>query len=91
MRPPRPNPFTPNGDGVNDVVTLFFDNPSGVSPIVRIYDIRGSLVRELLNVGLTSAAWDGRDDAGRTMPMGLYLYQVEVGDEVGGGTITLAR
>ncbi len=91
VRPPRPNPFTPNGDGVNDVVTLFFDNPLGASPMVRIYDIRGRMVRELLDVGLTPAFWDGRDDAGQPMPSGIYLYQVKVGDKVDGGTVTLAR
>jgi gliding motility-associated-like protein len=91
VRPPRPNPFTPNGDGVNDFVTLFFDNPSGKSPSVRIYDLRGALVRELEEAGLTNAVWDGRDDVGEPMPLGVYLYQVEIDDKVKGGTITLAR
>ena len=91
VRPPRPNPFTPNGDGFYDVITFFFDNPSGESPIVRIYDIRGRMIRELRDIGLTSAIWDGLDDMGRMMPLGIYLYQVEVGDKVDGGTITLAR
>ena len=91
VSPPRPNPFTPNDDGIHDFVIMYFDNPGELSPTVRIYDIRGVLVRELHDVGLTSAVWDGRDDGGRVMPLGLYLYQVEAGDETAGGTIALAR
>ena len=91
VSPPRPNPFTPNDDGIHDFVIMYFDNPGELSPTVRIYDIRGVLVRELHDVGLTSAVWDGRDDGGRVMPLGLYLYQVEAGDQTAGGTIALAR
>jgi flagellar hook assembly protein FlgD len=89
--PPRPNPFTPNGDGVNDAVTFFFENPQGLEPIVRIYDLRGALVRELTDVGTTSATWDGEDEDGELLELGLYIYQIKVGDKVGGGTVVLAR
>ena len=89
--PPRPNPFTPNGDGVNDAVTFFFENPQGLEPIIRIYDQRGALVQELTDVGTTSATWDGKDEDGRLLELGLYIYQIKVGVKVGGGTVILAR
>jgi len=89
--PPRPNPFTPNRDGVNDTVAFFFENPQGLESIIRIYDQRGALVRELTDVGTTSATWNGKDEEGKMLELGLYIYQIKVGAEVKGGTVILAR
>jgi len=84
----RPNPFTPNSDGANDVVSFYFGNPNNGEAMIRIFDLRGALVRKLEN-GLTS--WDGLDDAGQPVEMGVYIYQIEVENKVKGGTIVLAR
>jgi gliding motility-associated-like protein len=83
-----PNPFTPNDDLVNDEVTFYFDNPNNVDAVIRIFDLRGVLVRKLEN-GLTS--WDGLDDEGQPAEMGVYIYQIEVEDKIEGNTIVLAR
>ena len=84
-----PNPFTPNDDGVNDAVSFYFHNPGDASEaVIRIFDLRGALVRKLEN-GLTS--WDGLDDGGQPAEMGVYIYQIEVEDKVEGNTIVLAR
>nr|MBC8235642.1 gliding motility-associated C-terminal domain-containing protein [bacterium] len=89
--PPRPNPFTPNGDGVNDLVEFYFENLQGLEPIIRIYDQRGALVRELTDVGTTSATWNGKDEDGKLLELGLYIYQIKIGAKVGGGMVILAR
>jgi len=83
-----PNPFTPNDDGRNDVVTFYFDNPNNADAVIRIFDLRGVLVRKLEN-GLTS--WNGLDDEGQPAEMGVYIYQIEVEDKIEGNTIVLAR
>jgi gliding motility-associated-like protein len=83
-----PNPFTPNNDGVNDIVSFYFENPDNQEAVIRIFDLRGALVRKLES-GLTS--WDGLDDSGEPAEMGVYVYQIEVGDKVEGNTIVLAR
>jgi gliding motility-associated-like protein len=83
-----PNPFTPNDDDRNDVVTFYFDNPNNADAVIRIFDLRGVLVRKLEN-GLTS--WDGLDDEGQPAEMGVYIYQIEVEDGIEGNTIVLAR
>lgn len=83
-----PNPFTPNDDGVNDVVSFYIDNPDNAETIIRIFDLRGALIRRL-DDGLSS--WDGLDDAYESANMGVYIYQVELDGEVKGGTIVLAR
>jgi len=83
-----PNPFTPNYDGVNDVVSFYLHNPGNAETLIRIFDLRGALVRKLED-GLTS--WDGLDDAAEPAEMGVYIYQIEVDGEVKGGTVVLAR
>jgi flagellar hook assembly protein FlgD len=49
----------------------------------RIYNVRGQLVRTLLDdtrpAGETSIAWDGVDDAGARVAAGMYFYRGEVG------------
>jgi hypothetical protein len=47
-----------------------------------IYDVRGSLVRTVvdrkLGAGVQSLGWDGKDGHGRPAGTGLYLYKLEV-------------
>lgn len=83
-----PNPFTPNDDGVNDMVSFYMHNPDNAETVIRIFDLRGALIRRLED-GLTS--WDGLDDTFEAAEMGVYIYQVEVAGEVKGGTIVLAK
>ena len=59
--------------------------PSGVSPEVRIFDLRGRLVRELVDrdyeAGTWQVTWNGRDDSGRTVASGTYLYELRADDQ----------
>ena len=70
------------------MVTFYFDNPNNADAVIRIFDLRGVLVRKLEN-GLTS--WNGLDDEGQPAEMGVYIYQIEVEDKIEGNTIVLAR
>jgi hypothetical protein len=51
---------------------------------LRVYDVGGRCVRTLINEALPAgrhiSAWDGRDDQGRTVANGLYLYRLQAGD-----------
>ena len=77
-----PNPFTPNGDGINDEARIRFSlfSVTVARPVqVRIYSLGGRLVRRLeldLVGGPQTVVWDGRDDGGALAPPGLYLCQV---------------
>ena len=80
-----PNPFTPNGDGINDVITFSFDLfllLEQVKVELNVYDLSGRRVAQLQKGGSTAGKlevqWDGRDDQGEKVPPGLYLYRLAV-------------
>lgn len=85
-----PRPFSPNGDGVNDVTRIQYDlsRLSGTAPLqVKIFDLGGRLVRsfaEERDGGSFAVEWDGRDAAGALLPPGIYLYQVKLESDSGG-------
>jgi flagellar hook assembly protein FlgD len=51
---------------------------------LKVFDVRGSLVRILVEEwrepGVYSELWDGRRDDGSELPSGVYIYRYEVGD-----------
>ena len=85
-----PNPFTPNGDGINDEVEFRFAlfllmNQSRA--VVEIFDLAGKSVRRLEihpeRAGPQQLTWDGRDEAGGLVLPGLYLYRISVASDAG--------
>jgi hypothetical protein len=68
-----PNPFNPS-------TTIEYALGQGGPVELRVYDLNGRMVRELVNEAQNadrhSAVWDGRDDAGRDMASGVYFYQL---------------
>ena len=59
---------------------------------VRVFDVRGRVVRELrAEAGHTSLAWDGRDDEGRNVGSGLYLARTAVDGRVLSTRVTIVR
>ncbi|MBT6144104.1 MAG: hypothetical protein HOH74_01665, partial [Gemmatimonadetes bacterium] len=87
----RPNPFTPNGDGINDLTTVSFSllRLTSMTPVsLRIFDLAGRLVRrvdaELAGSSASQLQWDGRDDNELLMPPGLYVFRLAI--ESDGGT-----
>ncbi|MDZ7265702.1 MAG: lamin tail domain-containing protein [candidate division KSB1 bacterium] len=73
-----PNPFSPDDDGIADFAICQLNLPVATASVhVKIYDLRGRLVRWLLNnrpVGSNfQVVWDGRDENGRLLRSGVYL------------------
>ncbi|MBI2506278.1 MAG: hypothetical protein HYW07_23940 [Candidatus Latescibacteria bacterium] len=78
----EPNPFTPNGDLVNDQLQVSFDVQRLIAarPVrVEIFDLSGRLRRRIEQRAVSggySQAWDGRDAEGKLVAPGLYLVRV---------------
>lgn len=82
-----PNPFNPTTE-------IRFDARQEGSGTLRIHDVAGRLVlaRPLaVRVGLNAERWNGRDEAGRTQPAGVYLYLVTVPGGLGSGSMLLLK
>ena len=84
-----PNPFTPNGDGVNEQITISYTLRELTAPrevLLEIYNLSGHLVGKI--PGLSSASgiyqqfWDGRDRAGDLVPPGTYVYRLRLDAEI---------
>lgn len=90
----QPAVFSPNGDGANDAAVIGFTLARVLDAAVRveIYSLDGRRVRTLderrLDAGRHARVagrlqdlvglWDGRDDAGRLVPPGQYVYRIVV-------------
>lgn len=88
----KPNPFTPNGDGINDYVEVRFENPDNRKVKFYIFDLTGTKVRAKdYDAGTVSVTWDGRDTGNRVVEGGAYIWQVEMGSRVVNGVVVVAR
>ncbi len=69
----HPNPFNPT-------TTIRFSVPDAGRVRLAVYNVAGQLVRTLidewLSVGEHAAIWDGRDELGRSVASGVYLYRL---------------
>lgn len=78
----QPRVITPNGDGTGDVARIRYDvfETTGPVPVsVHVYDLAGRRLRALHEGGAENGhyerVWDGRDDAGRLVPPGIYVFR----------------
>jgi hypothetical protein len=77
-----PNPFSPDGDGRDDVTIISYELPFNLFQVqIKIYDIRGRLKKILVNnqpSGVNnSTIWDGKDKNGNICRMGIYIVYLE--------------
>jgi hypothetical protein len=84
-----PNPFSPDGDGYEDATVIGY-RLGGGGPVVarvRIYDAEGRPVRTLTGgsyvTGSGSFVWNGYDDRGRKVPIGVYVILLDAVDATG--------
>ena len=71
-----PNPFNPT-------TNFYIDVPEAGNLIVRVFDVNGRLVNELINTkvvaGRISSRWSGKNSFGAMSPTVIYFLQVETG------------
>ncbi|HEY2924421.1 MAG TPA: M6 family metalloprotease domain-containing protein [Candidatus Eisenbacteria bacterium] len=77
LGPIRPNPFNPEA-----TLPVSLDRDGRFA--LRVFRVDGVLVRTLHDgpgiAGVRLFRWDGRDDAGRVVPGGVYLIELKSGD-----------
>ena len=69
-----PNPFNPS-------TTISFELLKDSDITISVYDVRGRLIRTLLNQSMTRGSktinWDGKDNTGNSVKGGIYFYIVQ--------------
>jgi hypothetical protein len=84
----HPNPF-------NSSTIIAYEIERGKNVTLRIYDILGKEVRELVNSrqspGKYQIIWDGRDNQGKEVSSGIYFYQLEAGNSTGTKKLVLIK
>jgi len=79
-----PNPFQ-GATSIRFDVPALASNSSGTEKVeLRIYNLLGQLVRTLVDANLPTgssytARWNGRDERGRPVAAGIYLYNLTAG------------
>ena len=83
-----PNPFNPR-------TTIWYDAPHDGRLSLRVYDLRGRLVRNLVSgrvvAGRHSVDWDGRDARGMGVAAGMYFVHLKAGRVVATTKVMLAK
>jgi gliding motility-associated-like protein len=75
------NAFSPNGDGVNDVLVFRVINQNlTIDNNVYFLNRWGDIVRSFKNYNNIDTVWDGKGLSGEDLPEGTYFYFIELGD-----------
>jgi hypothetical protein len=76
----EPNPFSPDGDGFEDEIIFHFTLPMESNLTIKIYDIKGRLIKTLVDDEPKVSgeiSWDGKDDDNEIVRLGIYIVWAE--------------
>lgn len=83
-----PNPFNP-------MTTVEFGVPTPTIVTLRVFDVTGRMVRQLLSdrieAGIHRRVWDGRDSNGATVAAGVYMIHFAAGSTIFHQKIVLVK
>ena len=83
-----PNPFNPE-------TQIRFTIPRALPVRLNVYNIRGQLVRTLVNSAMTAGShtvrWDGLDNHGVKVASGVYVYSIKAGEFVQAKKMTMLK
>lgn len=70
----HPNPFNPN-------TVISYHLPNATNVVLKIYDLRGKIIKELVNehklAGTQTTQWDGKNELGQIVSGGIYVYVLQ--------------
>lgn len=89
LRQNYPNPFNPE-------TTISFDLAEATVVTLTVYDATGQTIRTLVlgetyQAGRYTSVWDGRDNGGAKVASGVYLYQLQTGEQTALRRMTLVQ
>jgi len=88
----RSNPFTPNDDGINDMVSFNFEKVGVIDPLLKLFDVSGRMILTIKDRAGYEFIWDGKDRFGNPAQPGVYLYLLEDQNRmIANGYVVLAR
>lgn len=80
----EPNPFSPDGDGYEDVCMFRLNFPFHLmNLVIRLFTLDGHCIKKMEWAevgGIFFWVWDGQLDDGRKIPIGAYVVLVEARD-----------
>ena len=83
-----PNPFNPR-------TTIDFSLDRDAQTNIRVYDVQGRMVRQLVDsylaAGRRSVTWDGKDDTGAPVASGVYFLRLEAGGHFSTRSVNLLK
>jgi len=91
-----PNPLRPGRSGGSQIIFALPGRTGATVDVrLRVIDLQGRVVRTLLDgpqsPGVHTAQWDGGDDAGAPLPVGLYLLNLTAGGVTDSERLLLIR
>ncbi|MFA5012387.1 MAG: lamin tail domain-containing protein [Ignavibacteria bacterium] len=84
-----PNPFSPDGDGWEDFTIIKYKLKTNTAQVrVKIFDVKGRIIKTLLNNQISGSesqiVFDGKDESGEKLRVGIYVAFLEAVDDNGG-------
>ncbi len=79
----QPNPFSPDGDGHEDLIAFQFNYPAAeIQVTLTVYDVNGRYLGKILENqrfnGVSSYQWDGHSGLNSRLRVGIYPFHVSV-------------
>ncbi len=83
-----PNPFSPDGDGIDETTTISYDISENSYVTIEVYNQQEALVKTLVNhqlfaSGSYSHVWDGKDEQEGELPEGRYTVKINAQAKTG--------
>jgi hypothetical protein len=92
-----PNPFNRSTERSRQspTTTIRYQLPKTTQVVLKIYNIFGQEVRTLVNArqpaGVNTVVWDGRDQSGKEVSSGIYIYRVQAGESIQSRKMSFVR
>ena len=80
-----PNPFSPDGDGFEDQTIISWTPPAEGTFSLAMYDVSGRKIRtcvEDADAVPGEFLWDGRNDSGEKLPIGIYIVFARIDGDI---------